>query len=110
MAAAQVGLKSGSKHPNWKGGITKETIAHKCSWRYKNWTLEVRARAGNECVVCGAGEPLVSHHIHPWKNYPELQYEPENGIAMCRHCHGLFHWTKDLSYSGGTEEMACGAN
>ena len=40
-----------------------------------NWTCRITD------VNCGGR--LEAHHILDWQNYPELRYQPNNGITLC---------------------------
>ena len=86
----------GEKHWNWKGGKTK-IYKHNDTeqFRYKNWRSQVFKRDNWICQTCGrrseAGSPvyLEAHHIKSWTYYPELRYNIDNGITLCRECHNL---------------------
>ena len=49
------------------------------------------SRDNYQCRICGSKENLQGHHLNSYKNYPELRYEPTNGITLCKNCHQLFH-------------------
>jgi hypothetical protein len=51
------------------------------------WKFTVFARAKGHCQHCGKQVRLDACHIKNREQFPELQYEPENGIALCRNCH-----------------------
>jgi hypothetical protein len=34
---------------------------------------------------------LHAHHLKPWKQFPELRFEIENGITVCAPCHWAIH-------------------
>jgi hypothetical protein len=68
------------------------------------WALKVKERAGWACEGCGLargeievlGGELQAAHILDRINYPQMQYDPENGRALCtfknphhRHPRGL---------------------
>lgn len=55
------------------------------------WVKVCRLRDNNKCKIgnqdcCG---PLNVHHILPWRDYPELRYDVNNGITLCRFHHPL---------------------
>jgi hypothetical protein len=54
------------------------------------WKFTVFARVNGHCQHCGKQVRLDACHIKNREQYPELQYEPENGIALCRGCHMAF--------------------
>lgn len=82
----------GDKNINWKNGvslvpkkqrnITKEHLA---------WKRRIFARDGGTCKYCGATKNLNAHHILPYKEYPELAYDIDNGITLCYECHKTEH-------------------
>jgi len=39
------------------------------------------------CVVCGRKDHLDPHHVFPKQKWPELKWEPDNIIPVCRKCH-----------------------
>ena len=58
---------------------------------YKRWRKEVYKRDGYTCQDCGTNKDLQAHHIKHWQGYPELRYEIDNGITLCRRCHLKAH-------------------
>ena len=55
-----------------------------CSSMIK-WAREVKDRAENKCQVCGSTSKLVSHHIDASR---PLSTDLDDGICVCRPCHG----------------------
>lgn len=56
---------------------------------YKDWRRKVWERDRFMCKIgnqdcCGK---IQAHHILPWRNYPELRYEVNNGITLCKKHH-----------------------
>lgn len=78
---------SGSEHPLWKGGgLGRRPASH-----YK-WADQIITRDGGRCRSCGRdGVQLHAHHIKPYKDYPELRMDLDNGIALCAPCHWATH-------------------
>lgn len=69
--------------------------------RHKRWRAAVLRRAGGLCEECRRygrvdkdGLPVAAttaHHIKPRDAFPELQYDPANGRALCEACHNRAH-------------------
>lgn len=43
------------------------------------------------CACCGGHKHLHAHHIFGYKNNPSYRLNIENGIALCKWCHGKYH-------------------
>jgi hypothetical protein len=71
----------GENHPFWKGGITDKP------WKEKRWVKLVKKRDNYKCQICGSNKDIQAHHIKPYKDYPELRYDINNGITVCIDCH-----------------------
>ena len=82
-------LKKGDKHWNWKGGITKERVKLWFSEEYKLWRKQVFERDNYVCQDCGnkGRLNLEAHHKKRWIHYPELRFEVDNGLTLCKECH-----------------------
>lgn len=98
---------------NWEIQKKKRGISIKKAWdkkgrkqykrpkhdgvEYTKWRSDVFARDNWMCQTCGKrsgiGEPvyLEAHHIKYWAKYPELRFDLENGVTLCRECHKLIH-------------------
>lgn len=57
---------------------------------YKIWQ---KAVIDNDqvCACCGGHKHLHAHHIFGYKNNPSYRLNIENGIALCKWCHGKYH-------------------
>lgn len=55
------------------------------------WSTFIRMRDGNRCVQCDCQQELAAHHIFRKSFLPGAQYEPGNGITLCRKCHKEVH-------------------
>lgn len=60
--------------------------------KYKNWRKAVILR-DKKCAVCGIKRTLNVHHLYPYKSYPNLRYDPNNGALLCHKHHKEFHHT-----------------
>ena len=80
--------KKGKKHPNWKGGITKENLRLRSCRELKNWKQNVFVRDKYTCKICSKkGGNLNAHHIIKFIDCKELRFEIKNGITLCEECH-----------------------
>lgn len=80
--------KTGSRNPNWRGGISPENDRIRRSRKYKSWRNRVFNRDSHTCVTCGKrGGTLHAHHIKPFAFYPKLRFRMSNGRTLCEECH-----------------------
>ena len=84
--------KKGAHHWNWKGGITDKNRLQRNSGNYKHWRRKVFERDEYTCMHCGQiGGILNAHHIKPFCLYPDLRFDVDNGITLCKKCHNKLH-------------------
>lgn len=61
--------------------------------KYAEFRQNVRKRDCHKCQWPNCTESkshlLVVHHIRPWAKNPELRYDPDNGITICKKHHAL---------------------
>lgn len=78
----------GPDHPSWKGGTRPARQADYRNPAYVAFRKTVLERDDWTCQDCGTrGGRLEVHHIKSWAEHPDLRYEPDNGMTLCRSCH-----------------------
>ncbi len=80
----------GENHPKWKGDKCKKKDERSDSL-YQNWVKMVKRRDNCTCKINNkdcSGYCIV-HHILPWRDFPELRYNINNGITLCQAHHPL---------------------
>lgn len=80
----------GPNNPNWIDGGKHEDemnrLRHTEKWRI--WREAVYQRDDYTCQLCGEkGLELHPHHVLQKCDYPDLIFEVDNGIALCKDCH-----------------------
>ena len=55
------------------------------------WSNAVRNRDGYTCVFCGTTQRIEAHHIKPQCSHPDLKFNIDNGISLCRLHHTMAH-------------------
>jgi len=54
------------------------------------WSKIIRSRAKG-CVRCGKSDGVINaHHLLSKENYPQFQFDLNNGVALCFMCHKRF--------------------
>lgn len=77
---------SGEKHYKWLGGYSMSQ--HKGT-EYNTWRTSVYKRDDFKCKIGNedCDGKIEAHHILSFTKYPELRYEINNGITLCRKHH-----------------------
>ena len=94
LSEAHKGKNTGSKSPNWKGGISSENRRLRESLEYQIWRNEVYKRDNWTCRLCRKKcnkKEIVAHHLRLFSEFPELRFSVDNGITLCRSCHLKVH-------------------
>lgn len=97
-----IGLRTGSKHPMWKGGVSNVRNRLRQSFEYKNWRKMVYDRDNYTCQMClSSNKYLNCHHIVTFSYIADTQslisyddylkceflWDIDNGITLCKDCH-----------------------
>lgn len=89
--SGKVKKRFGADNNLWRGGIATLQNKLRQTAVYKEWRKQVYERDNYLCQHCGTRKDLHAHHIKTFSKYPELRYEVDNGITLCRPCHGNVH-------------------
>ena len=88
-AAAKRG-RFGEQANRWikdRSKLSKKQIRN--DYAYQEWRRLVWVRDRFTCQLkdndCKG--KIISHHILPWRDYPEKRYEVNNGITLCHYHH-----------------------
>ena len=84
--------QKGASHWNWKNGISTISSNIRASTEMKYWRKSVFYRDNYTCRHCQKkGVILNAHHIKPFAKYPELRFDVDNGLTLCKTCHIELH-------------------
>lgn len=82
--------KGGSDNPNWKGGVTPQRQSDYVKRGVRKILSSVRKR-DRFCQRCREYGKLHVHHIKSYAEHPELRYDMNNLICLCKACHNWVH-------------------
>ena len=75
--------------------------SHYHSAKHRKWRERVLKKDKylcQECLRFGVKTPAThAHHKKPVKDFPELAYKVENGVALCTACHNKIEPRPPLS-------------
>jgi len=82
--------KPGKLNPNWRGG-GKRNEGSNFYYRtdaWKKWREAIFKRDNYTCALCKKyGGKLEPHHIKMFSLYPDIRFDEDNGITLCKSCH-----------------------
>jgi endogenous inhibitor of DNA gyrase (YacG/DUF329 family) len=96
-------LTFGENHYMWKGGGKSKRIRKGAKW--KEWRTAVFERDDYTCQKCGdkSGKgnqvELHPHHVKQFAYYPDLRFDIDNGLTLCKDCHIQLH--KEIGFRVG---------
>jgi len=81
----------GENHPKWIRDREKLISNQKGrrSHEHRKWSNSVKKRDNYCCKIknCDCFGKLEAHHILSYSQYPELRYDINNGITLCKYHH-----------------------
>lgn len=77
------------KHWAENNGIGENAKARN-SYKYRQFRERIIER-DVICQMCGSKKNLEVHHTKPFAQYPELRYDEDNAIVLCKKCHIALH-------------------
>lgn len=90
MVKAQINMQG--KRGGFKGANSNKNRLIRNSSQMRVWRKAVFVRDNYICQICGQhGGCLNAHHIKPFSVYPELRFDIDNGITLCKSCHIKLH-------------------
>ena len=77
---------------------------------YLKFIGEIKKRDKYKCQFpgCGSNKKLQVHHIERFADKPELLYNKNNVITLCKKCHQKIY-NKEKDYIALFKEILCGA-
>jgi 5-methylcytosine-specific restriction endonuclease McrA len=98
--------KGSARYWLWKGdGYLPEIMRKRNQRLHRKWSNAIKERDGNKCQDCGAENvKLHAHHIISLTEClnTRLEYDVDNGIALCVKCHFTRHKIERLSKGNTT--------
>lgn len=90
----------GKNNPNWRGGVSTENETIRGSNEMFEWKYKVIGRDNFICQNCGKNGNICAHHIRTFSKYPELRFDVNNGVTLCKMCHREIHSKKYANIEG----------
>lgn len=83
----------GESHYAYSDGKHQRDRCDRRTTEYKAWRDAVYDRDKYTCQHCGdsSGGNLQAHHVKAFADYPELRFNVDNGVTLCRDCHERVH-------------------
>lgn len=70
----------------------EERITKRHYPEYKAWRIAVFTRDDYTCQCCGErGGVINAHHIRNYADNKDVRTDIDNGVTLCKQCHGNFH-------------------
>ena len=85
----------GSKNPRYNHNMTdderQQQELRRKSGENRAWKASVKEHFGSHCFLCGSTENIHVHHVESFREHPELRYNVQNGVCLCKKCHFNYH-------------------
>lgn len=85
----------GAMNPRYVDGSSPERQRLYARHDWKQFLRQIYRRDGFCCVRCRAPKSgpksLHAHHIKPWAGNPDLRFNENNVVTLCRRCHDWVH-------------------
>jgi len=85
--------RSGENHYNYRSDLTDKDRAARKRTEIENlhWRYAIYRRDKSHCRICDTYKKIEAHHLYGYADYPELRYDIDNGICLCKTHHDEFH-------------------
>jgi thymidylate synthase (FAD) len=87
--------RRGELSPTYVDGSAPERQKAYVQKQGREFLRAVYKRDGYCCRRCGAPKKqpksIHAHHIRPWAGNPELRFDLDNAVTLCRTCHSWVH-------------------
>lgn len=90
-ASGRYKKRLGADNKLWKGGVAALQNKARQTPEYKIWRKAIYEYDQYKCVVCDTNNDLHAHHVLSFADYPDLRYDTDNGVTLCRLCHSDYH-------------------
>ncbi len=71
--------------------------------RNKQWRKACLERDEYRCQQCFTWNDLCVHHLKSFNDYTKLRFDVDNGITLCRSCHGRLHGKENCFVKNGVK-------
>jgi len=91
ISEALKGKYCGEKNHRWNPNREEVRYDRRNDPEYKQWRKQVWIRDNWKCKINNQDckGKIKAHHILPWRDFPELRYNINNGITLCQAHHPL---------------------
>lgn len=87
--------RTGPQNPRYVDGSSTQRRADTATAEYRNFAVRIYERDAYTCRRCGTTRSgprtICIHHVKPWAGNPELRWDENNVITLCKPCHDYVH-------------------